>query len=49
MTLIKKEHRKKTQIESINNRKQTIKFFLKHIQIKLENEWNVWVGDDLYS
>ena len=37
----------KTQIESIDNRKQTIK--KKNIQIKLENELEVGVGDDLYS
>ena len=35
---IDKEEHKKNQIESINNRKQTIK---KNVQIKLENEWEV--------
>ena len=36
--------------KSINNRKQTIKkTTIQNVQIKLEHEWEVGVGDDLYS
>ena len=46
----KERTEKKTQIESINNRKQTIKkTTTKNVQIKLENELEVGVGDDLHS